>query len=71
MPDRVDVDPFPHPERWLDAVGQRSATLNAYELAKSYNKNAVPPSSRAQKRLGFLALQGQRLGVNQGLFSRR
>ena len=43
MLDGVDVDPFPHLERGLDAVGQRPATFKAYELAKSYNKNAVQP----------------------------
>jgi hypothetical protein len=26
----VDVDPFPHLERWLDAVGHRPATLKTY-----------------------------------------
>ncbi|MES2152414.1 MAG: hypothetical protein V4508_21760 [Pseudomonadota bacterium] len=45
----MGVDPFPHLERWLDAVGQQPATLNVYELANSYNKNAVqPPSPRAK-----------------------
>jgi hypothetical protein len=29
MLDGVDVDPFPHLERGLDAVGQRPATLQA------------------------------------------
>jgi hypothetical protein len=29
MLDGVDVDPFPHLERRLDAVGQRPATLQA------------------------------------------
>jgi len=33
MRDGVDVDPFPHLERWLDTVGQLPATPKAYELA--------------------------------------
>jgi GSH-dependent disulfide-bond oxidoreductase len=45
----MDPDQFPHVERWLDAVGQRPATLKAYALAKKYNANAVqPPVSRSK-----------------------
>ena len=39
----MDPDQFPHAERWLDAVGQRPATLKAYDIAKTYNPNAVQP----------------------------
>jgi hypothetical protein len=28
----LDIDPFPHMERWLDTVGHLPATLKAYAL---------------------------------------
>jgi hypothetical protein len=45
MLEGVDIDPFPHLERGLNAAGVRPATLMAYELAMSYNKNAAQPRS--------------------------
>ncbi|MFZ6649417.1 hypothetical protein ACO0LO_27075 [Undibacterium sp. TJN25] len=51
MLDGGGVDPFPHLERWLDTVGQLPETLKAHAMAKSYNKNAVQPSSLRAKAL--------------------
>jgi hypothetical protein len=42
MLDGVDVDPFPHLERWLDAVGQRPATLQAAQIVVFGRSNINP-----------------------------
>jgi hypothetical protein len=52
MLDSVKVDPFPHLERWPDAVGQRPATLKADELAKSYNRALSPTEVQQLYNLG-------------------
>ena len=39
----MNLDEFPHLERWLDEVGTRPATKKTYALAKQYNANAIQP----------------------------
>ncbi|WP_426440361.1 glutathione S-transferase N-terminal domain-containing protein [Bradyrhizobium genosp. P] len=50
----LDLEEFPHLERWLEAVASRPATERAYAIAKEMNPQAPQPVRRAQ-RLGAKA----------------
>jgi GST-like protein len=47
----INLNGFPHTERWLDSIYERPATRRAYQLAPEYNANSiqpVPPRQLAQ-----------------------
>jgi GST-like protein len=45
----LDLDEYPHLERWLEAIASRSATERAYAIAKEINPQAPQPVRRAQR----------------------
>ena len=51
----MNLDEFPHVERWLEAVASRPATERAYAIAKEMNPQAPQPVRRAQRQAAKLA----------------
>ena len=49
-----DIEQFPHLKRWLEAIGERPATVRAYALAKDVNPNFGQPSARTEEERKLL-----------------
>ncbi len=51
----LDLNAYPHVERWLEAIASRPATERAYAIAKELNPNAPQPVRRAEREAAHAA----------------